>query len=110
VFVTVEQNVSAPRTLYAHSGDASIAYQVIGDGPINLTVANGPSSHLEIIWEEPSTARAFRRLASFSRLVLFDRRGTGLSDPVSRPPTLEQQMDDLRAMVRRVLSSRELSV
>src|SRR6202008_5027943 len=62
VFVTVEQDVSAPRTLYAHSGDASIAYQVIGDGPINLTVANGPSSHLEIIWEEPSTARAFRRL------------------------------------------------
>jgi class 3 adenylate cyclase len=99
VFVTVEQNVSTPRTLYAHSGDASIAYQVIGDGPINLTVANGPSSHLEIIWEEPSTARAFRRLASFSRLVLFDRRGTGLSDPVSRPPTLEQQMDDLRAVL-----------
>ncbi len=63
------------------------------------TVANGPSSHLEIIWEEPSTARAFRRLASFSRLVLFDRRGTGLSDPVSRPPTLEQQMDDLRAVL-----------
>jgi class 3 adenylate cyclase len=91
--------VSAPRTLYAHSGDASIAYQVLGEGPLNLAVANGPSSHLEIMWEEPSTARAFRRLASFARLVLFDRRGTGLSDPVSKPPTLEQQMDDLRAVL-----------
>jgi class 3 adenylate cyclase len=93
------KDVSAPRTSYAHSGDASIAYQVLGEGEIDLVVANGPSSHLELIWEEPATARAFRRLASFSRLVLFDRRGTGLSDPVSRPPTLEQQMDDLRAVL-----------
>jgi class 3 adenylate cyclase len=94
--------VSTPRTVYAHSGDASIAYQVLGDGPIDLVVANGPSSHVEVVWEEPATARAFRRLASFSRLVLFDRRGTGLSDPVSRPPTLEQQMDDLRAVLEAV--------
>jgi class 3 adenylate cyclase len=86
-------------TRYAHSGDASIAYQVVGDGPIDLVVVNGPASHLEIAWEEPSTARAFTRLASFSRLVLFDRRGTGLSDPVIEPPTLEQQMDDLRAVL-----------
>jgi class 3 adenylate cyclase len=86
-------------TRYAHSGDASIAYQVVGDGPIDLVVVNGPASHLEIAWEEPSTARAFTRLASFSRLVLFDRRGTGLSDPVIEAPTLEQQMDDLRAVL-----------
>jgi class 3 adenylate cyclase len=91
--------VSAPRTVYAHSGDASIAYQVVGDGPIDLVLANGPCSHLELEWEEPTTARCLNRLASFSRLVLFDRRGTGLSDPVSRPPTLEQQMDDLRAVL-----------
>jgi class 3 adenylate cyclase/pimeloyl-ACP methyl ester carboxylesterase len=91
--------VSAPRTVYAHSGDASIAYQVVGDGPLNLVLANGPGTHIEILWEEPTTARCMRRLASFSRLVLFDRRGTGLSDPVSRPPTLEQQMDDLRAVL-----------
>jgi class 3 adenylate cyclase len=91
--------VSAPRTVYAHSGDASIAYQVVGDGPIDLVLANGPCSHIEIAWEEPSTARCMRKLASFSRLVLFDRRGTGLSDPVSAPPTLEQQMDDLRAVL-----------
>lgn len=91
--------MSAPRTVYAHSGDASIAYQVVGDGPMDLVLANGPCSHLELEWEEPTTARALRRLASFSRLVLFDRRGTGLSDAVSRPPTLEQQMDDLRAVL-----------
>lgn len=84
-----------PRTCYARSGDASIAYQVLGGGPINLVVVNGPASHLEIMWEEPATAHCFERLASFSRLVLFDRRGTGLSDAVSSPPTLEQQMDDL---------------
>jgi class 3 adenylate cyclase len=91
--------VSRYRTRYARSGDASIAYQVVGDGPIDLVVINGPASHLELIWEEPATARSFERLASFSRLILFDRRGTGLSDPVTRPPTLEQQMDDLRAVL-----------
>jgi class 3 adenylate cyclase len=87
------------RTHYARSGDASIAYQVLGEGPINLVLVNGPASHLELMWEEPSTARCFEQLASFSRLVMFDRRGTGLSDPVSSPPTLEQQMDDLCAVL-----------
>jgi class 3 adenylate cyclase/alpha-beta hydrolase superfamily lysophospholipase len=102
--------VSAPRTRYAHSGDASIAYQVLGPthptdpdsghaaghhGSVDLVIVNGPASHLELAWEEPSTARAFERLASFARLILHDRRGTGLSDAVTSPPTLEQQMDDL---------------
>ena len=87
------------RTHYTRSGDASIAYQMVGEGPINLVLINGPASHLELIWEEPSTARCLERLASFSHLVLFDRRGTGLSDSVSRPPTLEQQMDDLTAVL-----------
>jgi class 3 adenylate cyclase len=91
--------VSRHRTRYARSGDASIAYQVLGEGPTDLVVINGPASHLELIWEEPATARCFEQLASFSRLLLFDRRGTGLSDPVSRPPTLEQQMDDLCAVL-----------
>ncbi len=89
----------APPTQYARSGDASIAYQVLGDGPINLVLIAGPVSHLELLWDEPATARSYERLAAFSRLVLFDRRGTGLSDPVSSPPTLEQQMDDLRAVL-----------
>jgi class 3 adenylate cyclase len=98
--------VKEHRTRYTRSGDASIAYQVIGDGPIDLVVINGPASHLELIWEEPGAARCFERLASFSRLILFDRRGTGLSDPVSRPPTLEQQMDDLCAVLETVGAAR----
>jgi class 3 adenylate cyclase len=91
-----------PRTRYAHSGDASIAYQVFGEGQIDLAVVNGPASHLELMWEEPNTARSFERLAGFARVVMFDRRGTGLSDPFSRPPTLEQQMDDLIAVLEEV--------
>ena len=88
-----------PRTQYAHSGEASIAYQVFGEGPADLVLINGPASHVELTWEEPATARSFEQVASFARVVLFDRRGTGLSDAVSRPPTLEQQMDDLIAVL-----------
>src|SRR4051794_2369943 len=85
--------------MYARAGDASIAYQVVGDGPVDLVYVRGPISHVELGWEEPATARGLRRLASFSRLVLLDRRGTGLSDAVERAPTLEQQMEDLRAVM-----------
>jgi class 3 adenylate cyclase len=91
--------LTSPPTHYAHSGDASIAYQVFGSGSQDLVVINGPASHLELMWEEPSTARCFEQLSSFARIVLFDRRGTGLSDSVTRPPTLEQQMDDLIAVL-----------
>jgi class 3 adenylate cyclase len=82
-------------TRFARSGDARIAYQVFGDGPVDLVVVGGPASHLDLQWDEPSTVRLFERFASFARLVLFDRRGTGLSDPTEGPPTLEQQMEDL---------------
>jgi class 3 adenylate cyclase len=91
--------MSSPRTHYAHSGDASIAYQTLGEGPCDLVVISGPASHLEILWEEPRTARTFRRMSEFARLIMFDRRGTGLSDSVVEPPTLEQQVDDLRAVL-----------
>jgi class 3 adenylate cyclase len=91
--------LSSPLTQYAHSGDASIAYQVFGNGSHDLVLINGPASHLELMWEEPNTARCFERLGSFARVVMFDRRGTGLSDSVTRPPTLEQQMDDLIAVL-----------
>jgi class 3 adenylate cyclase len=91
--------VIAPLTQYARSGDASIAYQTLGDGPCDVVVVTGPASHLELMWEEPGTARTFRRIASYGRLIMFDRRGTGLSDPVTEPPTLEQQVDDLRAVL-----------
>jgi class 3 adenylate cyclase/pimeloyl-ACP methyl ester carboxylesterase len=91
--------VRTPHTRYAHSGDASIAYQVFGTGDIDLVIVNGPASHLELAWEDPATASSFQRLGTFARVVMFDRRGTGLSDAVDRPPTLEQQMDDLLAVL-----------
>ncbi len=98
--------VSVPQTHYAHSGDVSIAYQVLGQGPIDLVFVMGWVSHLDYFWQEPSFARFLRRLASFSRLILFDKRGTGLSDRVSELPTLEQRMDDVRAVLEAVGSQR----
>jgi class 3 adenylate cyclase len=88
-----------PPTKYAKSGDAAIAYQVVGDGPIDLVLVLGFVTHLELQWESPALARFFKRISSFSRLILFDKRGTGLSDPVSEVPTLEQRIDDVRAVM-----------
>src|SRR5262245_21972986 len=88
-----------PETRYARSGEVSIAYQVVGSGPFDLVLVPGWVSHVERIWEEPSFAAFLRRLASFSRMILIDRRGTGLSDRVSKPPTLEERMDDVRAVM-----------
>jgi pimeloyl-ACP methyl ester carboxylesterase/DNA-binding winged helix-turn-helix (wHTH) protein len=88
-----------PTTHYARSGDVNIAYQVVGDGPIDLVFVMGWVSHLDYFWREPSFARFLNRLASFSRLILFDKRGTGLSDRVVELPTLEQRMDDVRAVL-----------
>jgi pimeloyl-ACP methyl ester carboxylesterase len=93
--------VSAPRVHYARSGDVNIAYQVVGSGPIDLVFVMGWVSHLEYFWNEPAFAHFLARLASISRLILFDKRGTGLSDPVPvhELPTLEQRMDDVRAVM-----------
>ncbi len=90
-----------PETRYARSGDVNIAYQVVGEGPPDLVYVLGWVSHVELLWEEPASARFLERLASFSRLVLFDKRGTGLSDRVAEAelPTLEQRMDDVRAVM-----------
>jgi pimeloyl-ACP methyl ester carboxylesterase len=90
-----------PETRYAKSGDVNIAYQVVGEGPIDLLYVPGWVSNVEAMWEEPAMARFLDRLASFSRLILFDKRGTGLSDRVTndRLPTLEQRMDDVRAVL-----------
>ncbi len=88
-----------PPTHYAQSGDVNIAYQVVGDGPIDLVFVMGWVSHLDYFWREPSFARFLHRLASFSRLILFDKRGTGLSDRVVELPTLEERMDDVRAVL-----------
>jgi pimeloyl-ACP methyl ester carboxylesterase len=90
-----------PETLYAKSGDLNIAYQVVGDGPFDLVYVPGWVSNIDLAWEKPKPARFLERLASFSRLILFDKRGTGMSDRVSndRLPTLEQRMDDVRAVL-----------
>jgi pimeloyl-ACP methyl ester carboxylesterase/DNA-binding winged helix-turn-helix (wHTH) protein len=92
----------SPPTRYARSGDVNIAYQVVGGGPIDLVFVMGWVSHLEYFWAEPSFARFLARLASFSRLILIDKRGTGLSDRAPELPTLEQRMDDLRAVMDEV--------
>ena len=99
---------SEPETRYVKSGDAHIAYQVVGDGPADLIVVRGYISHLDVAWESPALAAFYRRLASFCRLILFDKRGTGLSDrvPEDRLPTLEQRMDDMRAVMEAVGSQR----
>src|SRR5436190_15612166 len=95
-----------PETRYAKSGDINIAYQVLGSGPVDLIYVPGWVTHLEYGWEEPSLARFYRKLASFSRLILFDKRGTGLSDQSTNMPTLEQRMDDVRAVMEAVHSER----
>src|SRR5438132_9365254 len=91
----------SPKTQYTRSGDLHIAYQVVGEGPLDLVYVPGWVSHVELAWEEPTLARFLQRLASFSRLIMFDKRGTGLSDrvPNDRLPTLEERMDDLRAVM-----------
>src|SRR3954463_6768619 len=91
--------MSAPPTQYATSGDVSIAYQVVGDGPIDVVLVLGFATHLELQWESPPFAHFFERISSFSRLIIFDKRGTGLSDPVTEAPTLEQRVDDVRAVM-----------
>jgi pimeloyl-ACP methyl ester carboxylesterase len=100
--------VDRPETRYARSGEISIAYQVVGDKPSDLIWVLGWISNVEESWEVPEYAHFLHRLASFSRLILFDKRGTGLSDRVSsdRLPTLEQRMDDVRAVLDAVGSER----
>jgi class 3 adenylate cyclase/esterase/lipase len=88
-----------PETYYAESDEVSVAYQVVGDGEIDLLVAFPFISHLDLLWESPLQARFIRRLGRFARVIIFDRRGVGLSDPVDGAPTLEERMDDVRAVM-----------
>jgi class 3 adenylate cyclase len=103
-----ENQMEQVKTQYTRSGDLHIAYQVAGDGPLDLVYVPGWVSHVELAWEEPTLAKFLRRLASFSRLIMFDKRGTGLSDrvPNDKLPTLEERMDDLRAVMDAVGSER----
>jgi class 3 adenylate cyclase len=98
--------MDVPETRYAKSGDLRIAYQVIGSGELDLVFIQGFVSNLDLCWEEPGWAYFLSRLASFSRLIVFDKRGTGLSDRTEGAPTLEERMDDLRAVMDAAGSSR----
>jgi class 3 adenylate cyclase len=90
--------VLEPETRYARAGDASVAYQVFGDGPLDLIGAFGPASNVDLLWDLPAAARFWEHIGSFARVAIFDRRGTGLSDPLGERPMLEQQVEDLRAV------------
>ena len=95
-----------PKTEYARHGEVNIAYQVVGDGPVDLAIVPGFVSHLDLMWTLPQGTAFLRRLASFSRLILFDKRGTGLSDPVAGQSSLEERMEDLHAVLDAVGSTR----
>jgi pimeloyl-ACP methyl ester carboxylesterase/DNA-binding CsgD family transcriptional regulator len=88
-----------PETRYAQSGAAHVAYQILGEGLIDVVVAPGFTSHLDLQWESVSYRHFVRKLATFSRVIRYDKRGTGLSDPVVEVPTLGQRVDDLRAVL-----------
>ena len=100
--------VEGSETRYARSGEVSIAYQVVGEGPFDLVYVPGWVSNIDLMWDEPGYAAFLERLASFSRLIIFDKRGTGLSDqvPLDQLPTLEQRMDDVRAVMDAAGSAR----
>ena len=93
-----------PQIRYTKTGDVSIAYQVFGQGPLDLVIIPGWVSNIEIFWEQPDVVRFFTRLAAFARVILFDKRGTGLSDRVAQMPNLETRMDDVRVVLDAVRS------
>ena len=95
----VPGNQLLPKTKYARSDDVLIAYQVTGDGPVDLVLAPGTMSHLDLDWEIPRRALFFERFGRFCRLIRFDKRGTGLSDRPVRMATLEERTDDIRAVM-----------
>ena len=88
-----------PETRYARKGETSIAYQVVGEGPVDLVLVGGIVSHMALFWSDPGASAMLRRIASFSRLVMFDKPGTGLSDPVAGPPSVEQRVEDVRVVM-----------
>jgi class 3 adenylate cyclase len=91
--------VRQPQTRYAKGPEGNIAYQVVGDGPMDLVVVPGWFSHVDMLWGDPGWASFVGEFASFARVILYDKRGTGLSDPVDGVPTLESRVDDLRAVL-----------
>ncbi len=102
--------MEAPETRYTLSGDLNIAYQVVGEGSLDLVFIPSLTHHVELVWENPPQAQFFRRLASLGRLLLFDKRGTGMSDRFGAAPTLEARMDDIRAVMDAAGSERAVLV
>ena len=88
-----------PPTRYARSGDYNIAFQVHGDGPVDLFYVLGSLSHLEALWDEPGVARLLDGLASFARVIVMDRRGIGMSDPIENEVSLEEEVEDIAAVL-----------
>jgi len=88
-----------PETKYARSGDVRVAYQISGEGPVDMVYAPGTVSHLDMDWDRPERAEPFRRLGQFCRLIRFDKRGTGMSDRPTYAATLEERIDDIRAVM-----------
>ena len=88
-----------PPTHYAKGPEGEIAYQVVGDGPMDLVVVPGWISHIDLQWDNPLWRTYIGELASFARVILYDKRGTGLSDPLDGVPTVESRADDLRAVM-----------
>src|SRR5215470_13696484 len=88
------RGIIRPETRYVRNGRVHIAYQVVGDAPVDVVMIPGFTSHAELAWEMPFTAWRLRRIASFARLIWIDKRGTGLSDRTSEAPSLEESMDD----------------
>lgn len=95
-----------PKTQYARRGDVNIAYQVIGDGPVDLLCAPGFISHVDLYWTSPEVTHFLRRMGSFCRFIIFDKPGTGASDPVADVPTLEERVEDMKAVLDAVGSER----
>lgn len=108
--ITDTRPPSIPETRYVETGGVTIAYQIFGDGPMDLVFVMGWVSHLEYFWTEPRFARFLQRLGSFTRVILFDKRGTGLSDrvPLDRLPTIEQRMEDVHAVMDKIGSERAI--
>ena len=100
--------MKVPDVQYARSGDVHVAYQVLGNGPVDLVFVRGHMANLETAWEQPLLAAFFGKLASFSRLILLEKRGMGLSDRVREAPTLETRMDDVRAVMDAVASEQAI--
>jgi pimeloyl-ACP methyl ester carboxylesterase len=98
--------VDRPKTRYAKANDINIAYQVVGDGPVDILYAQGWLTNIEYAWESPDYARFLRKLGSFSRLIFFDKRGTGMSDRDVGVATLEQRTEDITAVLDAVGSKK----